>query len=123
MILRQDLEMEFVVIFAPDNLHRVRDIICPIDLDTNLGLFRIYPSMSDESEYPISVDTQGRIKLKTENMTKDKLYHCVADEKVFLFFKDEDEMLNCYEIEDIQVVNAIKERPAEIEDILKKFAL
>src|ERR1051326_294355 len=115
--------MEFVVICAPDNLHRVRDIICSIGLDTNLGLFRIFPSMSDESEYPISVDTQGRIKLKTENMTKDKLYHCVADEKVFLFFKDEDEMLNCYEIEDIQVVNAIKERPAEIEDILKKFAL
>ena len=47
---------------------------------------------------PISADENG-IKLKPEIMEKEKLYHCIFNDKVFLVFKDEQEFLNCYEIE------------------------
>ena len=55
---------------------------------------------------PISVDENG-IKLKPEIMEKEKLYHCVFNNKVFLVYKDEQEFLNCYEIEEKEIVDRI----------------
>ena len=55
---------------------------------------------------PISVDENG-IKLKPEIMEKEKLYHCVFNNKVFLVYKDEQEFLNCYEIEEKEIVDKI----------------
>ena len=58
-------------------------------------------------EYPISVDDNG-LKLKPENMEKEKLYHCIFKNKAMLVFKDSQDVLNCYEIEQKDLVEQIK---------------
>ncbi|MGI0049722.1 MAG: hypothetical protein ACREAW_09295, partial [Nitrososphaera sp.] len=62
------------------------------------------------------------IKLKTEKMVTDQLYHCVYDGKVFLFYRDEDGLLHCYEVENPDAVREITANPSEVESILKKYA-
>ena len=49
--------------------------------------------------YPISAEKDG-VKIKPELMDTEKLYHCIFNDKVLLLFKDQNEILNCYEIED-----------------------
>ena len=61
------------------------------------------------------------IKLKTEMMVIDQLYHCIFDNKVFLFYKDEESLLHCYEVENPDAVREIAANPSEIENILKKY--
>jgi hypothetical protein len=51
--------------------------------------------MATGDDYPV-VTGQDGIKLKTEKMEADHLYHCVYDNKVFLLYKDENELLHCY---------------------------
>ncbi len=75
----------------------------------------------EETEYPIIAENDG-IKIKTESMIIDKLYHCIYDFKVFLFYKDEQSLLHCYEIQDPQVVKEIGEKPSELDSILKRHA-
>jgi hypothetical protein len=72
-------------------------------------------------DYPVVAGQDG-IKLKTEKMATDQLYHCVYDNKVFLFYKDEEGLLHCYEVENPDAVREITVNPAEIETILKKYA-
>jgi hypothetical protein len=72
-------------------------------------------------DYPIVVNEEG-IKIKEEKMETEKLYHCVFDGKVFIFFKDDFGSLNCYEISDPDAVKEVQETPADIENILKKRA-
>lgn len=72
-------------------------------------------------DYPVMAGQDG-IKLKTEKMVADRLYHCVYDSKVFLFYKDEEGLLHCYEVEDPDAVREIAANPAEIESILQKYA-
>ena len=72
-------------------------------------------------DYPVVAGQDG-IKLKTEKMAADKLYHCVYDNKVFLFYKDEDSLLHCYEVEDPEAVREIAANPSDIEGILEKYA-
>jgi hypothetical protein len=72
-------------------------------------------------DYPIVVNEEG-IKIKEEKMETEKLYHCVFDGKVFIFFKDDFGSLNCYEISDADAVKEVQENPADIENILKKRA-
>jgi len=70
---------------------------------------------------PISVDENG-IKLKPEIMEKEKLYHCVLNDKVFLVFKDEQEFLNCYEIEEKEIVDkVISAQTQDIGNVLNEF--
>jgi len=70
---------------------------------------------------PISVDENG-IKLKPEIMEKEKLYHCVLNDKVFLVFKDEQEFLNCYEIEEKEIVDkVISAKTQNIDNVLNEF--
>ena len=57
--------------------------------------------------YPISSDANG-VKVKPEVMEKEKLYHCIFKDKVLLFFKDEYDILNCYEIEEKELVEKVK---------------
>ena len=57
--------------------------------------------------YPVSVGDDG-VKIKPEHMEKEKLYHCIFKNKVLLFFKDEQEVLNCFEIEEQELVDKIK---------------
>ena len=55
----------------------------------------------------ISVNNDG-IKLKPDIMEKEKLYHCIFNEKIILAFKDHQDFLNCFEIEEAEIVNKIK---------------
>ena len=57
--------------------------------------------------YPVSVDENG-MNLKPEQMEKEKLYHCIFKNKAFLLFKDSQDVLNCYEIEEEHLVDQIK---------------
>ena len=58
-------------------------------------------------EYPLSVDENG-VNLKFEKMEKEKLYYCIFKNKVMLIFKDFQDVLNCYEIEETDLVEQIK---------------
>ena len=71
--------------------------------------------------YPISAEKDG-VKIKPELMEKEKLYHCIFNDKVVLLFKDQNEILNCYEIEDEQIVSKVKSSKEEdIEKILEEY--
>ena len=50
-------------------------------------------------EYPVSVDENG-VNFKPEKMEKEKLYHCIFKDKAMLVFKDSQDVMNCYEIEE-----------------------
>jgi len=73
-------------------------------------------------EYPVIAESEG-VKIKPELMEIEKLYYCIFQDKVFLFFKDQGELLNCYEIEEKEIVDAVKNSPSaeDIENILQKF--
>lgn len=77
--------------------------------------------MAGGDDYPVAAGQDG-IKLKTEKMVADQLYHCVFDDKVFLFYKDDNDLLHCYEVENPDAVREIAANPSEIESILKKYA-
>jgi hypothetical protein len=77
--------------------------------------------MAVRDDYPVVAGQDG-IKLKTEKMATDQLYHCVYDNKVFLFYKDEEGLLHCYEVENPDAVREIAQNPSEIESILKRYA-
>jgi len=72
--------------------------------------------------YPISSDDNG-INIKPELMEKEKLYHHVFKDKVLLLFKDSKDFLNCYEIEDAELVNQVKNSKSddEVEKIFEKY--
>jgi len=71
--------------------------------------------------YPISAEKDG-VKIKPELMEKEKMYHCIYNDKVVLIFKDQNEILNCYEIEDEQIVSKVKSSKEEdIEEILEEY--
>ena len=73
-------------------------------------------------DYPVIAEAEG-VKIKPENMQVDKLYHCIFQDKVFLFYKDEQEILNCYEIEEKEIVDQVKQTtsPSDVEAILEKY--
>ncbi len=68
--------------------------------------------------YPVSVDENG-INLKPEKMEKEKLYHCIFKNKAMLIFKDSQDVLNCYEIEEPDLVNQIEK--CDNDDDLEKL--
>ena len=71
--------------------------------------------------YPISAEKDG-VKIKPELMATEKLYHCIFNDKVVLLFKDQNEILNCYEIEDEQIVSKVKlSKEEDIEEILEEY--
>jgi hypothetical protein len=72
-------------------------------------------------EYPVTVQSDG-IKLKPEKMIINQLYHCIFEDKVFLFYKDEEELLHCYEVENADAVKEISANPSDTEKILKKYS-
>ena len=72
-------------------------------------------------EYPVTVQSDG-VKLKPEKMIINELYHCLFEDKVFLFYKDEEELLHCYEVENADAVREISANPSDIETILKKYS-
>ena len=74
-----------------------------------------------DNDYPVAAERDS-IKIKTEKMIIDKLYHCIYDNKVFLFYKDDQSMLHCYEVQNPDAVREIAEKPSELHSILKRYA-
>ncbi|MFY9797214.1 MAG: hypothetical protein WAK17_17310 [Candidatus Nitrosopolaris sp.] len=70
---------------------------------------------------PVTVNSDG-IVLKPEKMIINQLYHCIFENKVFLFYKDEEELLHCYEVENPNAVKEISASPSDLETILKKYS-
>jgi hypothetical protein len=67
------------------------------------------------------VEPEG-VKIRSEKMEVDKLYYCIYQEKILLFYKEKNEMLNCYEITEKDVVDEVKQSQTEdIEKILQRF--
>ena len=67
------------------------------------------------------VESEG-VKIKAEKMEIDKLYYCVYQEKILLFYKEKNEMLNCYEITEKDVIEEVKQAQSEdIENVLQKY--
>lgn len=73
-------------------------------------------------EYPVTAEPEG-VKIKPEKMVTDKIYYCVYKDKVLLFYKDDQDLLSCYEIEEKELVDSIKQSSSldVIENILQKF--
>jgi hypothetical protein len=72
--------------------------------------------------YPVSTG-DGGIKIQPENMEKEKLYHCIFKDKVLLFYKDVQDVLNCYEIDEEDLVQKIKalNNKDEVEKFLEEY--
>ena len=72
-------------------------------------------------ESPIEVNDDG-VKVKPEIMENEKFYHCIFKDKVILVFKDHQEFLNCFEIEEKELVDKIKSSNEEdIHSILESY--
>ena len=74
------------------------------------------------TDYPLSTSNDG-INIKPEKMEKEKLYHCVFKNKILLVFKDSQDVLNCYEVEEQDLVNKIKnsKNKDEVEKIFEDY--
>ena len=75
--------------------------------------------MTMENNYPVVTDNENKIKIKPELMIQEKLYPFIHEKSVFLFFKDENELIHCYEILDKDVKEKMLNNPDNIIDILK----
>lgn len=71
---------------------------------------------------PVSISDDG-IKIRPEQMIKEKLYHCFYKEKLLLVYKDDHDILNCYEIEESEIITQIRnsKNTNDIETILEHF--
>lgn len=73
------------------------------------------------NNYPVETTSDG-VKIRPEQMETDKLYYCIFQDKIMLFYKDQNEMLNCYEISEKDIIDEVKQTAqAEIENILQKY--
>lgn len=72
--------------------------------------------------YPLLPDEKG-IKIIAQEMEPEKMYYCYHNNKVMLVYKDEQEFLNFYEIEEEAIVSVVKncETPDEIEKIINDY--
>jgi hypothetical protein len=72
--------------------------------------------------YPITSD-EGGIKIIPELMEQEKMYYCLHNGKVLLVFKDSQEFLNCYEIEEKEIIENVKacKNPDEIEKAIDNY--
>ena len=72
-------------------------------------------------ESPIEVNDDG-VKLKPEIVEPEKFYNCIFKEKVILVFKDHQEFLNCFEIEESDIVEKIKSsKDGDIHSVLESY--
>ena len=69
----------------------------------------------------IEVNDEG-VKINPEIMENEKFYHCIFDDKVILVFKDHQEFLNCFEIEEKEIVEQIKSsNDVNVNSILESY--
>ncbi len=70
---------------------------------------------------PLVANNDG-VNVKPELMEKEKLYYCIFNEKIILAYKDQQEFLNCYEIEETDLVQKIKSNvDQDIDSILEDY--
>jgi len=71
---------------------------------------------------PITAGDDG-VKIKPELMEKEKLYHCIFQDKVLLVYKDSQDILNCYEIEEKELVEKVKQNSGNdnLEKIFEEY--
>ena len=71
--------------------------------------------------YPLSSGKDG-IKIKPDKMESETLYHCIYQNKIMLVYKDHNEILICYEIDDDEIVSSVKtSNKDDIEKILEEY--
>jgi len=71
--------------------------------------------------YPLTTGKDG-IKIQPDKMESETLYHCIFQNKIMLVYKDHNEILNCYEIDDDEIVSRVKTSNNEyIEKILEEY--
>ena len=71
--------------------------------------------------YPLSSEKDG-IKIKPDKMQPETLYHCIFQNKIMLVYKDQNEILNCYEIVEEEIVSKVKaSKKDDIEKILEEY--
>lgn len=56
----------------------------------------------------VYVDENG-VKFNPDLMERERLYHCMFRNKAMLIFKDSQDVLNCYEVEDVDLVEKIRQ--------------
>jgi len=73
-------------------------------------------------KYPLIPDEKG-IKIIANEMEIEKMYYCYHNRKIMLVYKDEQQFLNCYELEDKEIVDMVKDckKPEEIEKLVEEF--
>ena len=71
--------------------------------------------------YPLTTGKDG-IKIQPDKMESETLYHCIFQNKIMLVYKDHNEILNCYEIDEYEIVSKVKASNKEnIENILEEY--
>ena len=71
--------------------------------------------------YPLSSGKDG-IKIQPDKMEPEILYHCIYQNKIMLVYKDHNEILNCYEIDEDEIVSKVKaSNKDDIEKILEEY--
>jgi hypothetical protein len=73
------------------------------------------------SNNPVEIDLENKIKINPESMIIEKLYPIIYDNSVYLFYKDENELINCYEITDKNIIEKAQLNPDKIIEILEEL--
>lgn len=73
------------------------------------------------SKNPVEIDIENKIKLNPELMIIEKLYPIIFENSIFLFYKDENELINCYEINDKSIIEKALTNPDKIIEILEEL--
>jgi hypothetical protein len=73
------------------------------------------------SDSPVHIDEDNKIKIKPELMITENLYPLIFEKSLYLFFKDENEMLNCYEVTDKELVEKAQKNPENILELLEDW--
>jgi hypothetical protein len=73
------------------------------------------------SNNPVEIDLENKIKINPESMIIEKLYPIIYDNSVYLFYKDKNELINCYEITDKNIIEKAQLNPDKIIEILEEL--
>lgn len=73
------------------------------------------------SAAPVHIDEDNKIKIKPELMITENLYPILFENSLFLFFKDENELINCYEVTEKELVEKAQKNPERILEMLEDW--
>lgn len=73
------------------------------------------------SNNPVEIDLENKIKINPESMIVEMLYPIIYDNSIYLFYKDENELINCYEITDKSIIEKALLNPDKIIEILEEL--